>query len=230
MSDAEQETLLPRDTPVLQGPDEPLRSNIISGTAVLAQLGIWLTLIIVWYATFSTDTPLILPSYHPLLNTLALVLLVNALLLLQPTQTAAQKHEGARNHSILTGLAALSFTAGVCVIWWNKHIHGARHFASTHGKIGLAVFIAIAVQVLVGLVQFYAPQLVGGTARAKSLYKWHRAAGYILTAAILVNVTLGTQTPFFRPKVQSLALWIVLDVFIVAGLLPRIRPSKMKLF
>ena len=83
---------------------------------------------------------------------------------------------------------------------------------------------------VVGLVQFYFPTVLGGEGKAKKLYKWHRVAGYIITAGVIVNLTLGTQTPYFRPKVQSLAAWIVFDVLIVAGLVPRIKPAKMKLF
>ncbi|CCG81725.1 Predicted protein [Taphrina deformans PYCC 5710] len=223
----ETETLLPRDTPVLQSPDAPLRLNIISGTAVLAQAGIWLTLLTVWYLTFST--PLILASYHPLANTVALVLLVNAILVLQPTQTGPQKREGAVAHSVLNGLALLSFVAAVVIIWSNKHVHGAPHFTSVHGKVGLVAAVLLGLQVLVGLVQYYLPNLLGGEARAKGLYKWHRLAGYLLTALVLVNVTLGTQTPYFLGKLNRLWVWIVFDVLIVAGLVPRIRPNKMKL-
>lgn len=228
MSSSEEETLLPHDTPVTQHPDHPLRMNIITGTAVIAQLGLWLLFILVWYSTLSTD--IILPSYHPLLNSLALVFLINALLLLQPTHTAGQKREGAINHSILTGLAAVSFTAGVAVIWWNKHIHSSPHFTSVHGKLGITLFIVIGIQVLVGILQFYAPNLLGGQDKAKAWYKWHRAAGYIITTFIIVNVTLGTQTPYFRGKIDNLAVWIVFDILIIAGLVARIKPSKMKLF
>ena len=224
----ETDTLIPNDTPVIQAESAPLRMNIISGTAVIAQVGIWLFLLVVYYFTLSTD--IILPSYHPLFNLLATVLSINAILLLQPTHTAAQKQEGTRAHSYLNAVAILSFIAGVTIIWYNKHIHNAPHYTSTHGKLGLITIILLILQVIIGVAQYYTPQLFGSVARAKAVYKYHRISGYAIITLLLINATYGTQTPWFKSKYAGLWLFIFLDVLVLAGLAARIKPSKMKLF
>lgn len=227
----EEETLIPRDTAVIQHPDHPLRLNIITGTAVLAQVGIWGLVLTIYYATLR-DGPeeVILASYHPLANSLGALLVVNAVLLLQPTHTPDQKVAGAKGHGWLNLLGLASFLVGVVVILVNKSNHGAAHFTSVHGKVGLVAVVLLVTQVVLGAAQFWFPRLLGGEARAKSWYKVHRASGYLLLGLLLLNVTLGTQTPYFRGKVDHLWIWIVFDAFILLGLVPRIKPSKMKLF
>lgn len=226
--DGEQQTLLPNDTPLLQNPDSPLRMNIISGTAILSQFGIWLLFLTVWYSVLST--PIIFVSFHPLANSLGLLFLVNAILLLQPTHTHAQKIEGTRSHSILNVLSVASFLTGAIFIWINKKNHNAPHFQSVHGKFGLITVSLLFLQLIIGLLQFYFPNLLGGEAKAKRLYKWHRAFGYLISALVIATVTLGTQTDWFLGKVHVLWIWIVFDILIIVGLVPRIKPSKMKLF
>lgn len=223
----ERQSLLPKTQAVLQGDNEPLRMNIATGTAVLAQVGAFALLITVWYAALTTE--IILPTYHPLANSVGLLLLVQAILILQPTHTGVQKRQGAITHGILHSLAVLCFAAGATIIWYNKHIHGSPHYTSLHGKFGLATVIILVVQAAVGIVAFYFPNLLGGEAKAKATYKYHRVSGYLVSVLVLTTVTLGTQTPWFHAKVPSLAIWIVYDVLIVVGLAARVRVSKMKL-
>lgn len=229
-SSEERETLLPNDTPVLQHEEAPMRLNIITGTAILAQAGLFGFLIATWYTTV-TQGDWILVSYHPLLTSLAVVLASQAILLLQPTVTAGQKRDGTRAHSVLNALALASLLSAVVIMYINKANHSAPHFASTHGKLGLATFVLLVVQGVVGIVQYYLPGLVGGEARGKALYKYHRVSGYAILLLMLVTATYGTQTDWFVQKTgHILPLWIVLDLFILFGIAPRIRPSKMKLF
>lgn len=232
MTDSEErQTLLPNDTPVLQGSAAPMRLNIITGTAILAQAGLFALLIGTWYTT-ATQGDWILVSYHPLLTTLAVVLSIQAILLLQPTVTQEQKRDGTRAHSVLNALAVASLLSAVVIMFINKANHGAPHFASVHGKLGLSTLVLLVVQAIVGIVQYYLPALVGGEARGKALYRYHRASGYAITALLLVTATYGTQTDWFLQKTgrHILPLWIVIDIAIVAGVVPRIRPAKMKLF
>jgi hypothetical protein len=202
--------------------------NIVSGTAVLAQFGFWLFLIIVWYFVLSTD--IILPSYHPLFNTVGALLLINAILLLQPTHTQQQKREGTISHSVLMSLSLACFLAGVVIIWYNKHIHNSNHYESTHGKLGLITTILLVTQAFIGATQYYLPQMYGGVENAKKLYKYHRVFGYALSGLVLVTATYGTQSPWFLMKLNSLWIWIVLDILVVAGLLARVKPAKMKFY
>ena len=225
----ERQPLLPKLVGAnVQPEDQPLRMNIATGTAVLAQIGAFGLLITVWYATLSTDV--ILASYHPLANSLGLLFLVQAILILQPTHTAAQKKQGAITHGALHSLGVISFVVGTSIIWYNKTSHSAPHYTSLHGKVGLATVILLVVQSVVGIVAFYFPSLLGGEAKAKATYKYHRMSGYVVAALVLTNVTLGTQTTWFHGKVPALWIWIVYDVLIVVGLAARVRVSKMKVF
>jgi ABC-type maltose transport system permease subunit len=78
---------------------------------------------------------------------MALVLVSNALLLLQPTHTPEQKRVGAVSHGVLNSLALASFTTAVIIIIYNKAAHGASHFTTVHGKIGLVTYILLIIQV-----------------------------------------------------------------------------------
>lgn len=55
----------------------------------------------------------------------------------------------------------------------NKGSH--PHFTSAHGRLGLVTFILIAIQFIVGFVQYWVPELVlGSVEKGKALYKYHR--------------------------------------------------------
>ena len=79
---------------------------------------------------------------------MALVMVTNALLLLQPTHTPEQKRVGAVTHGLLNSLALASFTTAVIIIISNKGAHNAAHFTTAHGRIGLATYILLIIQVL----------------------------------------------------------------------------------
>lgn len=74
-----------------------------SPTAILAQAGIVILTALVWAAVFEAD--FIFFSYHPLLNSAAVLLLVQGTLVLQPTAIAKDKVNGTYVHSILNGVA-----------------------------------------------------------------------------------------------------------------------------
>jgi Eukaryotic cytochrome b561 len=78
---------------------------------------------------------------------MALVLVTNALLLLQPTHTPEQKRIGAVTHGILNSVALASFTTAVIIILYNKAAHNASHFTTAHGRIGITTYILLIIQV-----------------------------------------------------------------------------------
>ena len=82
-----------------------------------------------------------------LFNSMALIMVTNALLLLQPTHTPEQKRVGAVMHGLLNSLALASFTAAVIIIIYNKAAHEADHFTTAHGGIGLITYILLVIQV-----------------------------------------------------------------------------------
>jgi hypothetical protein len=77
-------------------------------TAILAQAGIIILTALVWAAVFTNDV--IFFSFHPLLNSTAVLLLVQGTLILQPTAAQKDKVHGAYVHSILNtlGVAGMS--------------------------------------------------------------------------------------------------------------------------
>jgi uncharacterized membrane-anchored protein len=94
------------------------------------------------------------------------------------------------------------------VIEYNKISHNGTHFVSPHAILGLITYILTALQAVVGITQYFVPQLYGGEANAKKLYKYHRVGGYVILLAMLATVVL----------VGALILLI--------GVVPRIRLNK----
>jgi len=222
------EPLLGRAGDASQQEGRPLYFNLIIGTAVLAQAGLVLLIAHVWACIFHAD--LILFSAHPLLNTGGLLLLVQGILILQPTHTADQKRAGTLAHFLLLNLALDLLVAGLVVIEYNKISHSGTHFESPHAILGLITYILLAIQAFVGFTQYYVPKLYGSVDKAKSLYKWHRISGYVILTTILATIAAATQTTF-NVQTLDIKLWAVLvtAVMILVGVLPRVKKVKLGL-
>lgn len=167
-------------------------------------------------------------SAHPLLNSTALLLLTQSILILQPTHTASQKRAGTLTHASLNAISAATLIAGLVVIEYNKFAHNGKHFESPHAILGLITYIVLAVQAVVGFTQYFTPQLYGSVDNAKAIYKWHRQSGYAVFILMLATVAAATQTDFNK-NVLHIRLWAVLlsSVLLLAGLLPRIKFQKL---
>lgn len=224
----ETEPLLGRVGDASQEDGKPLYHNLIIGTGILAQAGVWVLAAVVWSAVFSH--PLILFSAHPLLNSAALLLLAQGALILQPTHTAQQKKEGTYAHAIFNDIALGAFIAAWVVIEVNKYKSGLPHFESPHAILGFTTYILLVVQALIGFTQYFVPSLYGGVDNAKKIYKYHRVAGYLIFTLALATIVAATQTTFNK-NVFDIKLWatIVLSVIILAGIVPRIKKQKLGL-
>lgn len=199
---------------------------------------------LVWAAVFEADFSFF--SYHPvspslstglqmlierqLLNSAGILVLVQSILLLQPTSTQKQKVQGTYIHSALNFISLGLLIAGLVVIEMNKASHPETRFQSTHGKVGLLVYILMVLQFIVGVLQFYAPNLLGGVDSAKAIYKYHRVSGYLIMVLSVVTICLATQTGF-NENVLHIRLWatIVASVLVILGLVPRIKKHKLGL-
>ncbi|KAI9666412.1 MAG: hypothetical protein M1821_004348 [Bathelium mastoideum] len=218
--------------PLLGGPgdasqkDKPLYHNLAIGTATVAQAGIWVLTAIIWGAVFSND--LMLFSAHPLLNSAAILLMTQAILIVQPTHTAKQKREGTYVHAGLNDAALAAGIAGLVVIEINKFDHGGTHFESPHAILGLITYILLALQAFVGFTQYFVPALYGGEANAKKLYKYHRQSGYVVLLLSLVTICAATKTTF-NTGVLHMQLWavVVASVITVLGVFARIKKHKL---
>ncbi|KAJ5576833.1 hypothetical protein N7535_003759 [Penicillium sp. DV-2018c] len=208
------EPLLGRPGDVIQKPDERIYRNLF--TAAL-----------VWQGILSQ--PFMLFTPHPLLGVSALLLQVQAALILQPTATPEQKRAGTFIHYVLQLLSVTLFVSAFVIIEVNKGSH--PHFVSTHGILGLTTYIAIVLQALVGVIQYFLPVTVLGSVDAgKRIYKYHRWGGYVLLLLEMATVVAATQTTF-NVNVIHIPLWGVLvsAVLILAGVGARIKKHKMGL-
>lgn len=120
--------------------------------------------------------------------------------------------------------------AAFIIIEYNKFNHGAVHFDSTHGKLGLITYILLFIQSLIGFTQYFFPRLYGSIDNAKAIYKWHRMSGYVILVMMLATASAATQT-YTGMVTLDIKLWAVLvsSVLILIGVLPRIKKQKFGL-
>ncbi|KAI5821241.1 hypothetical protein BZA77DRAFT_383654 [Pyronema omphalodes] len=229
----EDEPLLGRPGDVSQSTSSTLcrglLTNLITGTAPLAQLGSFVLVGLIFTAIFTH--PLMLFSVHPIMNTLAIVLAVQAILVLQPTHTPNQKRAGAHTHAVIWATSLAAFIAAGVSIEVHKKRRGIGHFESKHAIFGTIIYTTLVLQAIVGVLQFYAPNLLGGEAKAKAIYKYHRVSGYLILTAILVNVVLATYTPY-AGNVLGIKTWttVLSGVLVLAGIIPRVKKQKVQLW
>ncbi|EXJ74323.1 uncharacterized protein A1O5_02619 [Cladophialophora psammophila CBS 110553] len=223
----EEEPLLGRPGDVTQRPGQGMQFNFVTGTAILAQVGIVVLTALVWAAVFEHE--FIFFSYHPLLNSSAVLLLVQGVLVLQPTAAQKDKITGAYVHSAINTSAVALLIAGLVIIEMNKASHPETRFQSVHGKMALVAYILIFLQWLLGAAAFYLPETIFGSIdRAKSLYKYHRISGYVLVVYLLAVVAAATQTDYNKRFIH-IKLWavIVASILVLAGVIPRIKKHKL---
>ncbi|KAL5120791.1 hypothetical protein ACEQ8H_001272 [Pleosporales sp. CAS-2024a] len=225
---SEEEPLLGQRGDASQTDGQGLLYNLWIGTAPLAQAGIWILAGIVWGAILSQE--LIFFSAHPLLNAAGFLLSIQAALVLQPTHTPAQKRSGTLAHFLFHVVGTSALTAGLVVIEINKTGPGHEHFASAHARLGLAFYVLVYLQALVGFTQYYVPQLYGGVDNAKAVYKYHRVGGYVIATLGLATICAASWTTYSL-GVAHIQHWAVIlaSVLVLAGVVPRIRLSKFGL-
>ncbi|CAJ2511494.1 Uu.00g071190.m01.CDS01 [Anthostomella pinea] len=238
-----QHTPIDPDTDGLPGPDEPLlgrpgdasqgsqasiAKNLIIGTGIIAEASTLLLFASVWAAVFMNK--LILFSVHPLAQSFGFLVLVQSVLVLQPTHTGSQKKVGQRIHAGLNLLALASFIVGVVVIEVNKFKSNGPHFHSVHGYLGVITSIWIIVQYGVGFTMWATPKLYGSEENAKKIWKYHRMNGYVLFLLMMATITSAVETDFNK-NVLGLKLWamIIIMVLLVVGIYPRIKKQKLGL-
>ncbi|KAG7285236.1 hypothetical protein NEMBOFW57_009857 [Staphylotrichum longicolle] len=202
----ESEPLLGRPGDATQKPDAPLFNNLPRPSALQPLLS------------------------RPLLQSLGVFAVLQAILLLQPTATPSAKRAGQRGHALLH-LASLSlFAAGATVIQVNKHAHALPHFHSLHAYLGVGTLGLLLLQYAFGFTIWATPAVWGGEDKAKALWKVHRWVGYAALALLLATVAAAAETDYARDK-WRVKLWAVLvaEGLIVAGVFPRVHLRKLGL-
>lgn len=217
--------LLSLPTTVRQFDRQSILFNLISGTSILAQGGVCGLVLIVLSAVRMVGFALI--SGHILLNTTGLLLAVQAILLLQPTHTAEQKRRGTMWHFICNVGSLSGFLSGLVFIEVNKFAHRGAHLKSPHAYLGLFTYLVLLLQGLVGFTQYYTPMLYGSVDRAKSIWKYHRAAGY-MTVVLASSTVAAAMCTEYNQNVLRIPAWVmfVALVLVLCGVLTRIRLAK----
>lgn len=201
-------------------------TRFILGTGILAQFGVGILVIWVWVAVLRR--PVILFSGHPLAQTVGILALVEAILVVQPTHTGDQKRRGRIIHGSLNLVSFLAFVAGVSIIEYNKISSNGAHFHSVHGYLGVITSIILVVQYVVGFTMWLVPALYGGEGNAKQLYKYHRFSGYFILTLLMATVISATKTDY-NVNVLGLQLWgaVIITILVLAGVYPRVQRTKL---
>ncbi|KAI1447478.1 eukaryotic cytochrome b561-domain-containing protein [Annulohypoxylon stygium] len=223
------EPLLGRPGDASQRDNAPIIKNLVLGTGIIAEAAGALLVASVWAAVF-LNPPLILFSVHPLAQSAGLLILIQSILVIQPTHTGKQKEVGAKIHAGLNVLGFLVFAVGVISIEYNKIANNGAHFHSAHGYLGVIASFWLLAQYAIGFTMFATPKLYGGEANAKKVWKYHRSSGYALLLFLSATVISATQTDY-NLNVLNIKLWatIVIFVLLIIGVFPRIKKHKLGL-
>ncbi|KAI1337276.1 eukaryotic cytochrome b561-domain-containing protein [Xylariaceae sp. FL0016] len=215
---------LPMENPQLL--DRPVHLNLISGTARLAQGGVFGLGMIILGATAHAGMGFF--SWHILSNTTALIFATQSILLLQPTHTPIRKRQGISWHFGLNVGSLSGFLAGLIIIEMNKHAHDGEHFKSFHAYLGAFTYVLLLLQGAVGFTQYYTPLLYGSVERARSIWKYHRACGYLTLISACLTVAAAMHTEYNQVMLHIPA-WIIYVALalVLAGVLTRVRLLKL---
>ncbi|KAJ5924672.1 hypothetical protein N7466_008859 [Penicillium verhagenii] len=224
----EHDPLLDHPGDVIQQ-QENIWLNLVTDSAGLAQVGIFVLVALVWSNILAQ--PIILFTAHPLLASSGLLLQIQGTLILQPTASPSQKRIGTRIHYTIQLLSTILFLSAFVVIEVNKGSH--PHFTSTHSILGLLTVIFVVSQSAFGIVQYFLPRaILGSVDSGKKLYKYHRLSGYVALLVLEIPAAIwgATQTGYSIAFLH-IPLWAVLtaSAAIIVGVGARIRKQKLGL-
>lgn len=116
---------------------------------------------------------------------------------------------------------------GVTVIEYNKFSNNGPHFHSPHGILGILGAAWFLLQYFNGFTMLNTPALYGGERQAKSIWKYHRRAGYVLYFLIIVAVVGSGATSYVSANMFDVIPPLVLAIFIIIGVYSRVRKEKL---
>ena len=97
-----------------------------------------------WYLVLSGDLSAMgWFALHPPMQSLAVSAFLLGITPLQPSPKSNEirKNRFATHQYVMLGLVLPALAVGTAAMWWNKHLHGANHFVSWHGKFGLVTVV-----------------------------------------------------------------------------------------
>ncbi|KAG6152694.1 hypothetical protein E4U37_003610 [Claviceps purpurea] len=225
---AETEPLLGKPGDAMLPATASIMQSYFIGTGIVAELGIIILCLNIWAHIWMN--PVIFFSGHPIAMTIALFILVQSILTLQPISTPRQKRLGQYIHASLNLVAFAGLVTGAVIIEVNKVRGRGPHFHSLHAYVGVITLLLITGQYLVGFTMWATPGLYGGVDNAKKLYKYHRYGGYVVLVLLLTAVCTAMKTDYVV-GVLGIGVWgvVVSAVLVLVGVLPRIQKQKLGL-
>lgn len=197
--------------------------------AILVQVGLLVLLISIFIGLFTHPINVYFIG-HPILNTLGLVALSQALLITQPAPLSPEhKTLGGKIHGTLNSASILLFLGGYTSIFYNKHIHKANHITTWHALFGITTYAFLGLVFLVGIAQFWTPVLVfGSVENAKKIYKYHRIAGYFTLGLISFTILLALDSDY-NNNVLHIPYWSIVPAIaaIFGGLIWGLKKFKL---
>ncbi|KAM0787047.1 hypothetical protein ACM66B_006312 [Microbotryomycetes sp. NB124-2] len=196
----------------------------------IVQIGLVVAFVPLW--TTLAHHPAGLFTYHPALQSVAVIAFVQGVVLLQPQpKNIGVKQKGLQLHQVLQWLALPVIVAGSAVIVYNKVVNKGKHLYSWHGWFGAATLFLIVLQITFGAVIVYSPltNVVGGVGRAKSLWKYHRISGYLTMALLLITPLLAIDSDWVRnnSSKSERAVMVVGLALVAGGVAARVHTSKL---
>jgi len=169
---------------------------------------------------------------HPILQSTALAFFTYAIFTLQPTAQPTTKAAGLVRHQLanLTGVPLIML--GAFSIWYKKEKSEWPHFTTWHGTFGSLCLCWLVVQAFIGAGSvWFGGALFGGGTKAKLVWKYHRASGYLLFTMLIFTAHLGGAWSSWSVGSNSFALrllgFTIAPLVILVSVYSRIRLSKM---
>jgi len=174
-------------------------------------------------------------AYHPPLQTLAIGAFAYAILTLQPTSQPATKAAGLNLHQlviVLLGMPAL--VLGTASIVYKKWPHYSLDYTlSWHGTFGWLSILWFIFQIIGGGGSVWFNGVAfGGGAKAKAIWKYHRASGYVLFPLLLWTAHIGGAYSKWvvahTSYIARVAVFTVAPAALLIAVYSRARASKMQ--
>ncbi|SPO26790.1 related to Cytochrome b561 [Ustilago trichophora] len=231
ISDPNEQSTTTRPLPLIM-----VRKENFSIQALGVQLSALLFVAIVWSLVLSTMSFTSLPlfGYHPLIQSLAILMLLQAIVVLQRTGATNQREKKAAfqiHQSINLLLVLPLLTIGAYIMYYLHDQPGTSHWISYHGILGTLCVVVAWIQTALGAASiWFKGRLVGGESNGKALWKYHRLSGYLLIALFLFTAALGVvETTWGKSNSGAVQKWLVVLSLIAsfAALLVRIQRNKL---
>ncbi|KIP09252.1 hypothetical protein PHLGIDRAFT_126414 [Phlebiopsis gigantea 11061_1 CR5-6] len=201
---------------------------------VVAVASVATLLVTTWIAVFASGASFYWFAWHPLLQSAAVALFTYGILTLQPASYAKSKAAGLTRHQLAMAVTGFPVAfLGYAAMFFNKILASRAHFTTWHGTFGLITFILMTVQLILGGGSVWLNgALFGGNPKAKLVWKYHRAVGYLTLFFFMLTFHLGGAWSSWATEhtwwIARLLAFTLAPVGVLVAVYSRIRPSKMK--